>query len=288
MRKCPNCGSEVTDNAKFCLECGSSLKPVVPVCPNCGEEVPKGKFCPMCGTSVTTVKATVTKTETFEFEMSHKTSKGVFDEDYFSSSNKKNNNSFDDLLNDKLLEKKAKTEKVKKENILKEKFASFEYEEYLDGKYIIKKFTDSLELKVEIPSEVVMIADGAFEGTDVIEVKLNEGIKSIGKRAFAKCKYLKNINFPKSLNKIGDEAFYDCDQLNVSIPSSVLIVGDNVFNKKIETKQVEAKKVESKSKKVTNNNQNEERVIYYSVYLGHYNSYSEELFNLIRKYATWI
>ena len=85
MRKCTNCGGMIPDNAKFCLECGSKVEALVPTCPNCGEEVPKGKFCPNCGASMTTVKATFTKTETLEFEATQKTVKGVFDEDYFST-----------------------------------------------------------------------------------------------------------------------------------------------------------------------------------------------------------
>ena len=280
MRKCTNCGGMIPDNAKFCLECGSKVEALVPTCPNCGEEVPKGKFCPNCGASMTTVKATFTKTETLEFEATQKTVKGVFDEDYFSSPSsskktKKFDDSFEDLLDTKI--------KQKKESEVKEKLSSFKYEEYSKGKYIITKFVDFLEVVVEVPSEVIAIADNAFEDSDIIEIKLSEGIKSIGKRAFANCKHLKKINFPKSLKKIGDEAFYNCSKLNVEIPSSVEIVGDNLFNKKEEAKQANPE---------PQNNQNAQpriyegnKIVYYDCYLSYYGNYSDELFKLLLKYG---
>lgn len=51
--KCSSCGAELPENAKFCLECGTKVKPLVEdgmiVCPSCGKTVAKGKFCLECG-----------------------------------------------------------------------------------------------------------------------------------------------------------------------------------------------------------------------------------------------
>ena len=50
--KCNNCGKEVPDNAKFCLECGSKIEVLAEnemICPNCGKKTAKGKFCMECG-----------------------------------------------------------------------------------------------------------------------------------------------------------------------------------------------------------------------------------------------
>jgi membrane protease subunit (stomatin/prohibitin family) len=52
LAKCPNCGTLMPQNAKFCLECGSKLeasdaKEVE--CPKCGNKTPAGKFCIECG-----------------------------------------------------------------------------------------------------------------------------------------------------------------------------------------------------------------------------------------------
>lgn len=46
---CPVCGKK-TPKGKFCMECGA---PLVSKCPNCGAEVPQGaKFCLECGTKM--------------------------------------------------------------------------------------------------------------------------------------------------------------------------------------------------------------------------------------------
>lgn len=44
---CPKCGVPTASGAKFCHQCGHSLKPV---CPGCGKDLqPGSKFCPECG-----------------------------------------------------------------------------------------------------------------------------------------------------------------------------------------------------------------------------------------------
>ena len=49
--RCPSCGTDNPDRAKFCVECGVAL---TRRCPNCGIETPPGaKFCAECGTSLT-------------------------------------------------------------------------------------------------------------------------------------------------------------------------------------------------------------------------------------------
>lgn len=50
--KCPKCGHENPQGAKFCLECGEPMA-VIARCPNCGKElVPGAKFCLECGTKL--------------------------------------------------------------------------------------------------------------------------------------------------------------------------------------------------------------------------------------------
>ena len=50
MRRCSVCGAENLDDARFCVECGSSL---AEVCESCGVELPhEARFCPACGTRV--------------------------------------------------------------------------------------------------------------------------------------------------------------------------------------------------------------------------------------------
>lgn len=50
--KCPKCGAELPENAKFCFSCGEKIRKNegdTVVCPVCGKTVPKGKFCLECG-----------------------------------------------------------------------------------------------------------------------------------------------------------------------------------------------------------------------------------------------
>lgn len=50
---CPNCGASVAKNAKFCPDCGQTMKPAKKACPVCGAEVgAKAKFCPECGANM--------------------------------------------------------------------------------------------------------------------------------------------------------------------------------------------------------------------------------------------
>ena len=62
---------------------------------------------------------------------------------------------------------------------------------------------------VYIPSAVEEIFDRAFYGNDFItDVTIENGVTVIGKNAFCCCRCLKKIKIPKSVNKIGENAFY--------------------------------------------------------------------------------
>lgn len=50
--KCPNCNAEISDTAKFCLECGNKIDNKSK-CPKCGAEIlENSKFCPECGNKI--------------------------------------------------------------------------------------------------------------------------------------------------------------------------------------------------------------------------------------------
>src|SRR6476469_2638589 len=50
---CPNCAHENPAQAKFCLNCGTSLAPATQKCSNCGTDLPAGaRFCMSCGQAV--------------------------------------------------------------------------------------------------------------------------------------------------------------------------------------------------------------------------------------------
>lgn len=50
--KCPKCGRALSEDAKFCLECGTKIEKInvnEAICPHCGKKTINGKFCMECG-----------------------------------------------------------------------------------------------------------------------------------------------------------------------------------------------------------------------------------------------
>ncbi|TAL15684.1 SPFH domain-containing protein [bacterium] len=54
MSVCPDCGGEVSRDARFCCHCGSQIV-VLKKCAECGKNIsPRAKFCPACGVPAST------------------------------------------------------------------------------------------------------------------------------------------------------------------------------------------------------------------------------------------
>lgn len=89
------------------------------------------------------------------------------------------------------------------------------------------------EKTVHIPERITEIADSAFYFCDQMEqVILPEGIKRIGRHAFAECFRLQSIGFPDTLEVIGDSAFENCRALEeIVLPPHVVHVGKMAFAK---------------------------------------------------------
>lgn len=69
-----------------------------------------------------------------------------------------------------------------------------------------------------------------WRGYNIKEVKIDNGVSSIGDKAFAYCGNLIDITIPSSVKNIGDYAFYDCDSLeDLVIPNAVQSIGSNAF-----------------------------------------------------------
>ena len=82
-----------------------------------------------------------------------------------------------------------------------------------------------------VPSSVVNIGEAAFvECQNLKEVELPEGVENIGKSAFSHCLNFENITLPKSLKTIGEEAFSGCGNLkNISLPDNLTTIGSDAF-----------------------------------------------------------
>ena len=209
MKQCPKCKNNISDTAKFCVKCGCNIKKYeeeqsTHFCPECGVKFSGGNFCPECGYDI---RKEINNTENNSEDLN----------DYFGDDF--NISVTSSLLDDALNKKKAEKE-MKYFDYVKYKYAN---------KFIIKKFIDDIDSNVVIPSNVISIEDKAFEGSYLISVTIKEGLKTIGKRAFANCKHLKKINIPNSVTKIDDEAFAGCNNLEITIPKTVQIIGNNVY-----------------------------------------------------------
>jgi hypothetical protein len=84
---------------------------------------------------------------------------------------------------------------------------------------------------IVIPSEVIKIGDGVFEGKLSIEsVEMADSVAVIGVEAFKDCRNLKEINMPKSITSILDNAFYNCINIDmIVIEKEVNSIGEDIF-----------------------------------------------------------
>lgn len=91
-------------------------------------------------------------------------------------------------------------------------------EDLLTKTYSIVDVSSKLKGDVTIPEEykgkkITVISDEAFANSKIEKLTLPNTITSFGNRAFMKAKHLKQINTPESLEFVGKECFYDCDNL---------------------------------------------------------------------------
>lgn len=69
-----------------------------------------------------------------------------------------------------------------------------------------------------------------YEMLEIEELTLPTSLKSIGSRAFNRCKNLKRVNFAEGLEKMGNNVFEGCEALKeVCLPQSVCAIGTDLF-----------------------------------------------------------
>jgi len=88
-------------------------------------------------------------------------------------------------------------------------------------------------MHVQFHPSVTKIDNETFKGcTQLREVILNEGLRKIGKGAFADCTLLERIKFPSTVVNIDDNAFSGCTRLReVVLNEGVTQIGKQAFHK---------------------------------------------------------
>lgn len=72
--------------------------------------------------------------------------------------------------------------------------------------------------------------ESLWEASAVLSVVIEEGVTTVGARAFYQCQNIASVSLPDGLQSIGDSAFYRCTALTeISIPDSVVTIGNRAF-----------------------------------------------------------
>ena len=86
--------------------------------------------------------------------------------------------------------------------------------------------------RINIPSTVETIGNGALSGTKIREIVIPGSVRSIGNGAFDSCLQLSSISFENSSDglKLGDDVFASCNSLaEITIPARITHLGDRSF-----------------------------------------------------------
>ena len=104
-----------------------------------------------------------------------------------------------------------------------------------DGKSDTSLFPTKAQKKVEkltLPESLKYIGLRSFARLQITDLNLPSGLLTLGDSAFAGCSYLKTVNLGdcSALKSIGDEVFKEAAIPEITIPESVVSVGELVFN----------------------------------------------------------
>lgn len=111
----------------------------------------------------------------------------------------------------------------------------FRYKVVADG-YAISSFNGPNTRTLIFPNAyagkpVTRVLAHAFEGCDVQEAVMTDGIKVIEEGAFKGCENLKQIIYPNTLREIGTAAFSGCRNLvTAALPGNLEQIGDYAFS----------------------------------------------------------
>lgn len=85
---------------------------------------------------------------------------------------------------------------------------------------------------VRLSKSLLELPEYCFSGDSIglVSLVLPDGIRTIGRDAFGKCKELKTVHMPENLETLGRGAFWECRKLeHVTLPRSLRSMGDVEF-----------------------------------------------------------
>lgn len=86
------------------------------------------------------------------------------------------------------------------------------------------------DLAYKVPDQVQQITENAaYMNYTIQKLTLPRSLRRIGKNAFSSCRSLTEVVFNKGLKEIGDYAFYDAPLKDVNLPSAVTSIGTQAF-----------------------------------------------------------
>lgn len=74
---------------------------------------------------------------------------------------------------------------------------------------------DERRVDAVLPESLTIIEEGAFEGISARSVEITENVAAIEGRAFADCRYLREIYIPATVVKVDDHALEGCEKVTV-------------------------------------------------------------------------
>ena len=139
------------------------------------------------------------------------------------------------------------------------------YKDTGDDEPTIRSYTKNI-LKVEMPDTITELGYGAFSGdsghgfyfSSLERVELSKSLSKIEDSAFLDCEKLNDIEIPDNITVIGAGAFLGCKNLNIEIPDSVSKIGGSAF---FEVKTVKVGKIVESSDGLENDALNCETLI---------------------------
>lgn len=99
-----------------------------------------------------------------------------------------------------------------------------------DGKTFVFYAVGKSQTSFTVPSGVEKIDSGAFGTAKLVEIVLQDGVKTVGNAAFEDCSELESVSLPQSVTEMGNYAFSGCLSIEkIDIPSGVKTIGSVAF-----------------------------------------------------------